>query len=266
MNSKPINNTIHARPAGFLQDLATVAYRAIRAIPREPENLIPALIIPVFFFAVVVGALGEVASFTGIEDFKAFQIPVAIIFAVTGISRAVALVNDITSGYFDRLLATPINRWALLLGLMTADFVLIVALCLPILLLGVILGVEFATGFLGVLVFLLLSGLWGLAFAGFPYAIALRTANPAAVNTSFLLFMPFAFLTTSFLPKQALSGWLSTTATYNPVTYVLAGLRGLLSGGWEAAGLANTLAAIGIVGIISFTMAFSALRKRVSRS
>ena len=41
------------------------------------------------------------------------------------------------------------------------------------------------------------------------------------MNSSFILFFPFAFLTTSFLPKEALTGWLSTIATYNPVTYVL---------------------------------------------
>ena len=60
---------------------------------------------------------------TGI-DFKAFQLPVAIIFAVTGLSRASALVTDIQNGYFDRLLMTPIRRLSLLLGLMMADFVL----------------------------------------------------------------------------------------------------------------------------------------------
>ena len=43
----------------------------------------------------------------------------------------------------------------------------------------------------------------GLAFTGFPYAIALKTGNPAAVNTSFILFFQFAFLTTSFLPLDA---------------------------------------------------------------
>ena len=32
-----------------------------------------------------------------------------------------------------------------------------------------------------------------LAFAGFGYAIALRTGNPAAVNSAFLLFFPFLF-------------------------------------------------------------------------
>src|SRR3712207_7371707 len=58
----------------------------------------------------------------------------------------------------------------------------------------------------------------------FPYTIALRTGNPAAVNSSFVLFFPFAFLTTTFLPQEALTGWLATVADFNPVTYLLAGL------------------------------------------
>ena len=88
-----------------------------RGVFREPEFFIPALIIPVFFFIVNVGALQDFAQASGtVQDFKAFQLPVAIIFAVTGVSRASALVTDIQSGYFDRLLLTPIRRPALLLG------------------------------------------------------------------------------------------------------------------------------------------------------
>lgn len=258
-------NTIHARPAGFFRDLNAVAGRALRAIPREPDSLIPALIIPVFFFAVNVGALSDVSKFVGVGDFKAFQIPVAIVFAVTGVSRAVALVNDIKSGYFNRLLISPVNRWALLLGLMVADFTLVIALSLPVLLMGWLTGVTFVTGFPGVLLFLLIAGLWGLVFTGFPYAIALRTGSPAAVNSSFLLFFPFTFLTTSFLPLQALSGWLATAAKYNPVTYLLEGLRVLLMQGWHWHDIWKTFAVIGIVGALSFTLAFTALRGRVQR-
>lgn len=257
---------IHAKPAGFFRDLMTVAGRALRAIPREPEAIIPAIIIPLFFFVVNVGSLSNVSSFTGITDYKAFQIPVAIVFAVTGISRASALVTDIKSGYFDRLLMTPISRTALLLGLMVADFVLVITLSIPVLLLGLFVGVDFVTGPLGMLGFLLMSGLWGLAFTGFPYAIALKTGNPAAVNSSFLLFFPFSFLTTSFLPKEALSGWLATAATYNPVTYLLDGLRAIISVGWEWETIGKALLAIGIILSISFFMAFTALRGRVSRS
>ncbi len=260
------STAIHAKPAGFFRDLLTVAGRALRAIPREPEAIIPAIIIPLFFFVVNVGSLSDISGFAGVGDYKAFQIPVAIVFAVTGISRASALVTDIKSGYFDRLLMTPISRTALLLGLMVADFALVVALSIPVLLLGIFVGVDFVTGPLGMLGFLLMSGLWGLAFTGFPYAIALKTGNPAAVNSSFLLFFPFSFLTTAFLPKEALSGWLATAATYNPVTYLLDGLRAIISVGWEWDTIGKALIAITIILAISFFLAFSALRGRVSRT
>ncbi len=113
--------------------------------------------------------------------------------------------------------------------------------------------------------FLLYGALWGLAFAGFPYAIALKTGNPAAVNSSFLLFFPFAFLTTTFLPEEALTGWLATVATYNPVTYVLAGLRSLISEGWVWDDLAKGLVAILVIMAISFGMASAALRGRINK-
>lgn len=100
-----------------------------------------------------------------------------------------------------------------------------------------ILGVHFATGFAGLVLFIAMGGLWGLAFTGFPCAIALKTGNPAAVNASFLLFFPFAFLTTAFLPKEALTGWLSTVASWNPVTYRLDGLRSLVLEGWNVPAL-----------------------------
>lgn len=253
------------RRAGFGRDLLSVATRALRAIPREPAQVIPALVIPVFFFVVNIGALEPVAEAGGVENFRAFQLPVAIIFAVTGVSRASGLVTDISSGYFDRLLLPPMRRPALLLGLVVADLALVMALCVPVLILGFFVGVDFATGIPGMVGFIVIAGLWGLAFTGFPYAIALRTGSPGAVNSSFLLFFPFAFLTTAFLPQEALTGWLATIADYNPITYLLAALRSLLSDGWIWADLWPGLLAIAGVGAVSFALAFTALRGRVSR-
>jgi ABC-2 type transport system permease protein len=258
--------TIRARRAGTLADLISISGRALRAIPRDPEQFIPAMIVPLFFFVVNVGALQNVAEQSGaVPDFKAFQLPVAILFAVTGVSRASALVYDIQDGYFDRLLMTPVRRVTLLLGLLTADFALVIALCIPVLILGAIIGVHFATGLLGLALFLLLAGCWGIAFNGFTYAIALKTGSPAAVNSSFILFFPFAFLTTSFLPKDALTGWLATIASYNPVTYMLGGLRAILSGGWQWGTIGEAFGAVLIVGTLSMTLSLLALRSRVRR-
>jgi ABC-2 type transport system permease protein len=255
-----------ARRAAAVHDFWTIAGRSVRGVFREPEFFIPALIVPVFFYVVNVGALQDFAQASGaVEDFKAFQLPVAIIFAVTGVSRAGALVTDIQSGYFDRLLLTPIRRPMLLLGLMAADVVSIILLTIPVLLLGLAFGVTFVTGLVGMLVFICYGALWGLAFAGFPYAIALKTGNPAAVNSSFILFFPFAFLTTSFLPEEALTGWLQTIAKYNPVTYVLEGLRSLITVGWDWDALAAGAAASLALMVLSFGLASLAMRGRVTR-
>ena len=256
---------ITARSAGFLHDVRSIALRAIRQLPRDVETTLPALAIPLFFLVINVGSLQDVAGFTSIEiDYKAFQLPVSIVFAVTGVSRAPALVLDIQGGYFDRLMMTPVSRRALLLGHMVADFVLVVALVIPVVILGFIIGVRFPTGPLGVLVFILIGACWGVAYTGIPYAIALKTGNPGAVNSSFLLFFPFAFVTSSFVPLENMTGWLGTAAEYNPVTYLLECLRSLFVD-WNAASLGKGFLAIGVLGALSQTLAFAALKSRVAR-
>jgi len=257
---------VTARPGGFFRDVMSVAGRAVRALPREPEAVIPALLIPVFFFFVNTGSLSSITETTGsVTDFKAFQLPVAIVFAVTGISRAAALVTDIQGGYFDRLLVTPIKRPALLLGLMIADFVLVLLLGSVVTAMGLALGVRFETGVLGIIAFLLIGALWGLAFAGFSYSIALKTGNPAAVNSAFLLFFPFAFIAPTLVPEELLSGWMATAAKFNPVTYLFEGLRALITEGWEWSSIGVSLLAIAIMGFVSFSLAFAALKGRVAQ-
>jgi ABC-2 type transport system permease protein len=258
---------IHARPAGFLHDLTSIAGRALRAVPRDPAAVTPPVFIALFFFIVNIATLKKLTGNHPGFSYTAFEMATAILLGVTGVSRAPALVLDVQTQYLDRLLLTPVRRTAILIGHMAADVAVAAVLTIPILVLGVILGVRFEGGLLGALVFVLLAALWSLAFSGFGYAIALKTGNPAAVNSTFLLFFPFLFLTSSYVPRGQLSGWLSTVAGFNPVTYLLGGLRSLVLGqSWQWAELGQAIAAIALVGLISMTMCFAALRGRVKRS
>jgi ABC-2 type transport system permease protein len=265
VNAPDATDRLLAREAGFLPDLATVARRSFRGILRDREAVVPPLIIGAFFYVVNVGTLqklGEQAANVG--NYKAFQLPPAVVFAVTGLSRAGALVGDINNGYFDRMLATPIKRITLLLGLMMADLVLAICISIPIIVVASLFGVRFDTGIPGIIVFALLCGLWGLAFTGFSYAIALKTANPAAVNSAFLIFFPFAFITTTTVPKAAMTGWLQTLVGLNPVTYLLEGLRSVISGGWSWSIFGAIFAILGVF-TVGFGLSLLALRGRVSR-
>jgi len=257
---------VQARPSPALRDVASIAGRALRAVPRELETVIPPIFIALFFFIVNIGTLQRLTeSHLKGFDIKAFMLPTAILLGVTGVSRAGSLVLDIQSGYLDRLLLTPVRRLAILIGHMLADVAIACTLMVPILGLALGLGVRLQSGPGGALVFLLMGCAWSLAFAGFGYAIALKTGNPAAVNSSFLLFFPFLFMTSSYVPRAQLSGWLGSIAAWNPVTYVLEGLRSLVTGGWQWDSLLKAVLAIAAVGVVSMSLCLAALRGRTRR-
>jgi ABC-2 type transport system permease protein len=250
----------------LIHDVSAIAGRALRAVPRDIPAVVPPIFIALFFFIVNIATLSKLThSGTGGFSYKAFSMPTAILLGVTGISRAPALVLDVQDGYLDRLLMTPIRRLAILLGHMVADVAVAIGLTIPILIVGLSIGVRFSTGVAGILAFIALAALWSLAFSGFGYAIALKTGNPAAVNSSFLLFFPFLFLTTSYVPRSQLSGWLGAVANVNPVTYMLQGLRALTYEGWQWGDLGKAALAIAAVGIVSMSLCFGALRGRTRR-
>jgi ABC-2 type transport system permease protein len=264
--TRPRGDAVQARRAGAARDVASIAGRALRAVPRELETVIPPIFIALFFFVVNIGTLQHLTeSHIRGFDIKAFMMPTAILIGVTGVSRAGALVMDIQDGYFDRLLLTPVRRLAILIGHMVADVAIACVLTVPILVLALALGVRLKSGPLGLVLFIAMAGLWSLAFAGFGYAIALKTGNPAAVNSSFLLFFPFLFMTSSYVPRGQLTGWLNTVAAWNPVTYVLEGQRSLVAHGIQWDQLGKALLAIGVVALASMSMCLAALRGRTRR-
>jgi ABC-2 type transport system permease protein len=255
----PWSNTREAVRATFL-----LAVREMRIAWRTPAYLLPNLLIPVFFYFVMIGSLKEFATGFGISNFEAFQLPISILFAVQGGSAGLNMVADIESGYFDKLLLTPANRLSILIGAMGADFVRVMAQATFVMIIAVATGMVFATGLPGAIVLILVSSLWGLAYSGVGFAIALRTGNSQATQSMWALFMPLMFLTTAFAPKEALSGWLATAAALNPMTYLLDGMRALSMEGWDMGAIGLALLAVGVLGAITISFAFMSLKKRVS--
>ncbi len=153
----------------------------------------------------------------------------------------------------------------MLLGFMVADVALAVVMTMPVLALALAVGVEFKTGLPGVAVLLLLTVCWTVIYNGFPYSIALKTGNPAAVNTSFIIFFPVVFLSPVFVPQEAMTGWMATIVRFNPVTYLLQGMRSLVSEGWVVEDIMVAVAAIAAIGLITFPLATWALLGRARR-
>ncbi|HYM16514.1 MAG TPA: ABC transporter permease [Dehalococcoidia bacterium] len=239
--------------------------RSLRESSRQPAVEIGNIFIPMFFFAVTVGAIGQVAGRAfGVTNYLGFQMPVAILQAVGAGSAGLGMVTDIERGYFDKLLLTPASRVSLVASRLIADGIRIMVLALLITCVGLIFGTGMASGPAGVVVLMLMGGLFGLVYSGIGMAIALKTGSAQAAQLGFLIFFPLLFLSPAFAPKAVFSPWLETVATVNPVTYILEGMRGLVLSGWDGQALVEAFGAIAALGVFTMSLAFAALRSRTA--
>ena len=104
-------------------DVYQLTLRSLREVVRQPAFEVQNYFIPLFFFAVTVGALGNISLVIGVESYRAFAMPVAILQgAASGAScSALAMTTDIERGYFDKLMLTPTPRISLVLGRLFGD-------------------------------------------------------------------------------------------------------------------------------------------------
>jgi ABC-2 type transport system permease protein len=232
-----------------VSEILLLGRRAVREVVRYPEATIPVLFIPLFFLAVNIGQVQKTfpssTPFLHGQGYVAFQLPVSLMFAVATATTGLALVTEIDSGYFDKLLVAPVRRSSLIIGRLGADLVRGIAASTVVMLSGILIfGAHVQAGILGAILVIVLAAMFGVAYAGFGILVALKTRNVQATNTSFLLFFPLLFLSPNFVPFDRLSPLMETLARLNPVSYVIVGLRSLIINGWVAGEL---LVAVGVI-------------------
>ena len=84
---------------------------------------------------------------------------------------------------------------------------------------------------------LALSILIAFGFAGLGALLALRFGTGEAVQGFFPLLFVTVFLSSSSLPRNLIKvNWFHDVATYNPVSYLIEGIRSLIITGWDGAG------------------------------
>jgi ABC-2 type transport system permease protein len=258
------------RPTGFLTQVALITWRNLLTIFRTPQAILPPLVISIFFLVIYESTLGGAAGFLpGLSgnSYLGFILPLSIVSsALSGSSIAAQnLVRDIESGYFDKLILTPVSRTALLLGPILAGAFILGLQATIVIIVALFMGLESATGLAGLVTIVGLAVLLGVGFAGFSVSAALGSGNAAVTQAASFLFFPLTFLTASFVPLELLSGWLKVAATLNPITYVLEAMRSLLLVGWNTSALMQGIAACLILGIAMYALAVYALRVRTRR-
>jgi len=232
--------------------------RAANEIVRVPGAAIPGVLAPTIFFVGLNAVFGKLHNldFPG-DNYASFLIAVSLLQGAgfTGAATGVNLARDIELGWFDRLMASPAPRWALLAGIVGSASVraLIPATFLTIV--GLAIGVHFP-GIDGLILAAILVMGMGLAAALWGVMLALHFRSQSAAPLMQAGMFIAVLFTTAYAPLALLQPWMHTVAHINPVTHVIEAARQgfvgtiTFAGTWPAfAALAGLIAVLGALAL-----------------
>lgn len=223
---------------GVFVDVWINAKRWTNKTLRNPFSLAGSLVQPVIFLVLFSKLFGGVMTTAlrqeGFEvEYVTFLVPaIAIHVALaTAGNSGVGLVNDIDSGMFEKVLATPMSQGAVFFGKTASEFAQIVLQVGLVLALGFVLGADIATGVAGAIGISVVAILFALWFVALSNIVAVVSKDQeSTVVAAYLLQFPLLFLSPAFLPLGSLPGWVRAVAPFNPVTYGVDAARAIMLG------------------------------------
>lgn len=242
--------------------------RSVRQTFRRPQLIAPIIVFPTLLLAIQTGGAGAAISLPGfpeVQSFLQFMLAGAMMqsLMLAGNSGGIALAVDIEMGFTDRLFSAPIPRFAIVLGRLAGTAALGLFAALWFLAIGLIFGAEIEGGVAGALVAILLVTAAAMAVGGLGAAIALRTGRASVVQGLFPLVFVIVFLSSAFFPQELMIEPAKTIAAYNPISFVVEGVREPIIAGIEAdTTLYAVLTILGIV-LVGLVLSSRALRHRL---
>jgi ABC-2 type transport system permease protein len=230
------------RGSAFLTEVLAIARRSTLRTLRQPAVIVSALLFPMLFFSINANGLDAASRIPGFPaesylDF-AFAFPLIQASLFGAVTAGAELARDIESGFFDRLLLTPMRPVALLGGMLAGVVALGLLQGVVFIMVGLLMGVDISSGVGGMFVIVLLTVLVALGFGGIGAILAIRTGSVEAVESAFPLFFVAIFLSSINLPRDLIEqDWFRFIATVNPISYLVEGIRSLVITGWDARAL-----------------------------
>ena len=251
--------------------IGQLARRSVRRTLRQPAQMVPAIVVPLFIFAVTAPGLRSATFLPGFptQSYITFALGIPFIqgaiFAVTNTGTDLSI--DVQSGFFHRLALTPLRGSSLISGFLAGAMVLGLIQAAAFLAVGLIAGAHFAAGIGGLPVLLALWMTITVGFGAVGLWIGLRSAGGQLVVGFYPVLVAFVFLSSILLPRNLIeTDWYRQIATYNPVSYLVEGIRSLLMTGWDGEALALGFGCAAGIAAIAIAGASTSLRRSFSRT
>ncbi|MCH6162766.1 ABC transporter permease [Streptomyces marispadix] len=249
---------------GALSVCVTFGWRAMLKIKHVPEQLFDVTAFPIMMtlmFTYLFG--GALAGSTG--EYLQYLLPGIMVMSVvmTTMYTGVAVNTDIDKGVFDRFRTLPIWRPAPMVGYLLGDAFRYTTASAVILGVGLALGFRPAGGLPGVLAGIALLVVFSFAFSWLwtMFGLLLRTEK-SVMGVSMMVLFPLTFLSNILVEPRTMPGWLQAFVDVNPVTHLVAAVRGLMEGRWIGAEIGWTLTAAAVLAAVFGTLTMRLYNRR----
>jgi len=204
-----------------------VTGRHLRAFIRQPWFVAMGLVQPVIWlllFGALFKSVIDIPGFASSASYLDYLVPgVLVMTALFSCGwSGMSIIEDLDRSIMDRLLATPMHRSAIIIGLNAYE---LVSLGIQAVIMGglaLLLGARFEGGLLGFAVLVVCAMLIGAIAASFSDAMALllrQRESVIGINT--LMTLPLTFLSAAFMPLKLVPDWMATVAMFNPVNWAV---------------------------------------------
>lgn len=254
--------------AANLRVVRALGARSIRQTFRRPQLMAPIIVFPTLLLAIQTGGAGaavDLPAFPPVQSFLQFMLAGAMMqsLMLAGNSGGIALAVDIEMGFTDRLFAAPISRFTIVLGRLAGTGALGLLAALWFLAIGLAFGAEIEAGVPGALIAIALTSASAMAIGGIASAIALRTGRASIVQGLFPLIFVILFLSTAFFPEGLMVEPAKTVAAYNPLSFIVEGIREPIIAGLEWSELLAATLSLAAIAALSLLISARALRHRL---
>jgi ABC-2 type transport system permease protein len=242
--------------------------RALSVQFRRAQLLMPTFVLPLMLLAVIASgtsAAQGLRGFPDVESYLAFVLPGTIIQGalLAGLTSGTAFAADIEFGFFDRLLAAPVRRTSLVIGRQAGTLGLSVLQSCFFLAVAYLFGARYPGGIGAILAAIVLAAITAVGIGGLASAIALRTGSLSLLQSIFPFVFVLLFTAPAFFPRELLAPALRDVAAYNPLTYVVEAVRGLLQDNDSLGDPLEGLAAALLLAVATTALATFALKERL---
>ena len=220
----------------LLSDTLAVFQREMMLVLRDPFSVIFSLVQPLVFlglFGTLLAGSIDPATLGGVSPLQWFLPGVIVMICLFGTGVAGSnLLFEITLGSYERVLASPLRRPAILIGKSLKELAPLVVQAALVTVVAIPFG--FVLYPLHVLAGLLILGVFGIGMGAFSNALAVAVRKREwmfwAVQQSLLF--PLLILSGMLLPLEAGPRWIQILGRFNPLTWVVDAERALFAGSW----------------------------------